>query len=144
MNRLTAVMERYGMRTNIKMTKVVRVSKANGHPLTIMLDGSQFEEVKNFRYLCSLLAADGSCKKNIKTRIAMAKTAFDKHRMLLTRSINLELRKQLVKVLVWSVMLYGSEVWTLRKTNIRRLEVAEIWFWRRMEKIIWTDKVTGP
>ena len=143
MNSLNAVVERYGMRINIKKTKVMRSNKTNGDPLTIMLGGSQLEEVKNFRYLGSLLTADGSCEKEIRTRIAMAKAAFGKHRMILTRSMNLELRKRLVKILVWSVMLYGSEVWTLRKTDIRHLEAAEMWFWRRMEKIIWTDKVTN-
>ena len=48
-------------------------------------------------------------------------------------------RKRLVKVFVWSVVLYGSEMWTLQKEDIRRLESFEMWIWRRMMKASWTE-----
>ena len=63
------------------------------------------------------------------------------HRMLLTKSLNQTLKKRLAKSLVWSVLLYGSEAWTLKKDDIRRLESFEMWVWRRMEKISWTERV---
>jgi len=57
--------------------------------------------------------------------------------------MNLELKKRIMKCLVWSVALYAAETWTLTQTDRRRLEAFEIWIWRRMEKISWLDKVTN-
>ena len=48
-----------------------------------------------------------------------------------------------MKTLVWSTLLYGSETWTLRKEDIRRLEAVEMWLWRRMERVSWMDKITN-
>jgi hypothetical protein len=55
--------------------------------------------------------------------------------------LDLELRKKLVKCYVWSIALYGIETWTLQAVNQKNLESFEIWCWRRMEKISWTDHV---
>ena len=49
----------------------------------------------------------------------------------------------MVKTLVWSTLLYGSETWTLRKEDIRKLEAVEMWMWRRMERVSWMDKITN-
>ena len=51
--------------------------------------------------------------------------------------------KSQVKTLVWSVLLYGSETWTLKQADIRRLESCEMWFWSGMERVNWTDKITN-
>ena len=48
-----------------------------------------------------------------------------------------------MKTLVWTTLLYGCETWTLRKGDIRRLEAAEMWIWRRMAKISWTEKISN-
>ena len=53
------------------------------------------------------------------------------------------LKKRMIKTLVWSVVLYGSETWTMRKEDISRLEAFEMWTWRRMEKISWTEHQTN-
>jgi hypothetical protein len=71
----------------------------------------------------------------------MAKAAFDKKRTLFTRTLDLELRKKLVKCYVWSIALYGAETLTLRAVDQKHVESFEIWCWRRMEKIRWTDNV---
>jgi hypothetical protein len=55
--------------------------------------------------------------------------------------LDLELRKKLVKCYVWSIALYGAETWTLRAVAKKHLESFEMWCWRRMEKIRWTDHV---
>ena len=62
---------------------------------------------------------------------------------LLTRKLQIELRKKLVRCYVWSIALYGSETWTLRKLEQKYLESFETWCWRRMEKIKWSEKVTN-
>jgi hypothetical protein len=60
---------------------------------------------------------------------------------MFTSKLELNLRKKLVKCYVWSVALCGAETWTLRKVDRKYLESLEMWCWRRMEKISWTDRV---
>jgi hypothetical protein len=71
----------------------------------------------------------------------MAKAAFNKKRALFTSTLDWELRKKLVKCYIWSIALYGAETWTLRGVDQKHLGSFEIWCWRRMEKISWTDHV---
>ena len=71
----------------------------------------------------------------------MAKTAFNKKRGLFTSTMDLKLRKKLVKCYIWNTALYGSETWSLRAVDQKHLESYEMWCWRRMEKISWTDHV---
>jgi hypothetical protein len=69
----------------------------------------------------------------------MAKATFNKKRTLFTSTLDLELRKKLVKCYIFSIALYGAETWTLRAVDQKHLESFEMWCWRRMEKIIWID-----
>jgi hypothetical protein len=55
--------------------------------------------------------------------------------------LDLELRKKLVKCYIWSIALYGAETWTLRAVDQKHLDSFEMWYWRKMEKISWTDHV---
>jgi len=73
----------------------------------------------------------------------MAKPAFNKKRALFTIILDLKLRKKLVKCYIWSTALYGAETWTIRAVDQKHLESFEMWCWRRMEKISWTDHVTN-
>jgi hypothetical protein len=81
------------------------------------------------------LTNDGRGTCEIKSRIAMAKAAFNKKRTLFTSTVGLELRKKLVKCYIWSIALYGAETWTLRAVDQKHLESFEMWCWKRMEKI---------
>jgi hypothetical protein len=141
MTKLNEVVERYGMRINKSKTKVMKIGKGEQEQLQINIDGQILEQVQQFKYLGSLITEDGRSEKEVRKRIAMAKEAFNKHQTLLTGKINRNLKKRLIKTLVWSVLLYGSETWTLKKDDIRRLEGCEMWFWRRMEKISWKEHV---
>jgi hypothetical protein len=94
----------------------------------------QLENVKSFKYLGSMLTNDGRCICEIKSRTAMAKVAFNKKVALFTSTLDLKLRKKLVKFYIWSIALYGAETWTIRADQ-KRLESFEMWCWRRMEKI---------
>ena len=71
----------------------------------------------------------------------MANAAFNKKKNLFTSKLDLNLRKKLVKCYVWSMALYGTENWALRATDQKHLENFEMWCWRKMEKISWTDHV---
>jgi hypothetical protein len=130
----------YGMKVNVEKTKVMRISR---HPLPvkIMIEQKQLENVESFKYLVSILTDDGRCTCEIKCRIAMAKAAFNKKRALFTSTLDLELRKKIVKCYIWSIALYDAETWTLWTVDQKHLESFEMWCWRRMEKISWTDHV---
>jgi hypothetical protein len=69
------------------------------------------------------------------------KVAFNKKWVLFISAFDLELRKKLVKCYVWSIALYGAENWRLREVDQKHLESFQMWCWRRMEKISWTDHV---
>ena len=79
--------------------------------------------MESFKYLCNILTNDGKCTCKIKRRIVMAKAAFNKKRSLFTSTLDLELRKKLVKCYVWSIALYGAETWTLRAVDQKHLEI---------------------
>ena len=98
--------------------------------------------MKFFKYLGRMLTDDGRCTCEIKSRIAMENAAFNKKKKNhFTSKLDLNLRKKLVKCYVWSMALYGAETWTLRATDQKRQESFEMWCWRRLEKIGWTDHV---
>jgi len=103
-----------------------------------MIDQKQLENVES---LVSMLTNDGRCTCEIKCKIAMTKAAFNKKRTLFTSTLDLELRKKLGKCYIWSIALYGAETWALRAVDQKLLESSEMWCWRRMEKISWTDHV---
>jgi hypothetical protein len=128
----------YGMEMNVEKTNVMRISR---QPLTVkmMIDKKQLENVESFKYLSSVLTNDGRCTCEIKCGIAMAKTTFNKKRALFTNTLDLELRKKLVKCYIWSIAVYGAETWTLQAVDQKHLDRFEMWCWRRMEKISWTD-----
>jgi hypothetical protein len=71
----------------------------------------------------------------------MSKAAFNKKRAPFTSKMDLELRKKLVKCYICSIALYGGETGTFRAVYWKHLESFEMWCWRRMEKILWTDHV---
>lgn len=142
MDGLNATALRYGMKVNIKKTKVMRVSRRGGDA-NIVINGTRIEQVKSFKYLGHTMTEDGKCGTEIKCRIAQAKEAFSKRKELLTKSLKKSTKIKIVKTLIWTILLYGCETWTLKKDDIRKLEALEMWIWRRMEKISWVDKVSN-
>ena len=86
----------YGMEMNVEKTKLMRISRQPS-PVTIMIYQKQLENVECFKYLGSFLTNDGRCTCEIKSRIAMAKAAFNKKKILFTGALDLILRKKLVK-----------------------------------------------
>ena len=74
-----------------------------------MIDQKQLENVESFKYLGSILTNDGRCICDIKSRIAIAKAAFNKKKALFTSTLDLELREKLVNCCIWSIALYGAE-----------------------------------
>ena len=81
-----------------------------------------------------------NCCQDVKQSIGMAK-AFNRKRNIFGGPLEKELRKRLVKYFVWSIALYSAETWTLRRNEQKPLEEFEMWIWRRMEHVKWTDKI---
>src|SRR3981189_2535758 len=139
-DRLNAVSKKHSMKINIKKTKTMVVSRKGGGKVSIIVEGQRVEQVKTFKYLGSVIAEDGRCMDDIKQRIGCAKDAFSKRKELLTKSMNKDLKKRIVKTLVWPVALYGCETWVMNKETMERLEAFEMWVWRRLEKVSWEEK----
>lgn len=99
--------------------------------------------MKKFQYLGAWIVDDGRCEVEIKARIAMAKVAFSKRKELLTRSLSKQIKKKIIKAVIWPTALYAAETWTLKKEDKKRIEALEMWIWRRMEKVPWTAKRTN-
>jgi hypothetical protein len=139
-DRLIEIGRRYGMEMNVEKTKIMRISRQPS-PIKIMTDQKQLENVEYFNYLGSRITNDARCTREIKSRIGMEKTAFNKKKTLFTSKLELNLRKKLVKCYIWSIALYGAETCTLQKVDQKYVDSFEMWCWRRKEKISWTDRV---
>jgi len=83
-------------------------------------------QVANFTYIASFISNDGRSIIDIKTRIALAKEAFNKRKDLLTKQLSKQLKKRMIRILVWPVALYGRETWTLRKAEVDKLQAFEM------------------
>ena len=111
--------------------------------MQIKINNRELKEVDHFKCLGRVLTRDGYCTREIKTRIAIAQEVLKRKMSLLTCKLNIELTKKLVRCYVWSIALYGSETWRVRKLERRNLESFEMCCWRRMKKIKLSEKVTS-
>ena len=93
-DKLTEIGRCYGMEMNVKKTKVMRISR-QPYPVTIIIEQKQLENVECFKYLGSIITNDGRCTCEIKSRIALAKAAFNKKKTLFNSKSDLNLRKKL-------------------------------------------------
>jgi hypothetical protein len=144
-DRIVDKSEIMGLSLNKKKTEVMITSKKNNQlKCSIMVDGTILKQVNNFKYLGTVITSDGRCTTEVKCRIRQAKVAFQKMRNILcNKNLSMEIRKQVLKTYVNTILFYGSEAWTMNKGIEKRLEATEMWFWRRMLKVPWTDKITN-
>src|SRR6476619_1191382 len=97
MDSLNTTAKHYDIKINIKKTKAMVVSRNGGERVNIIVEGQSVEHVSKFRYLGSIILEDGRCLDDVKTRIGMAKDAFNKRKELLTRSIRVDLERGWLK-----------------------------------------------
>jgi len=119
-----------------------RMPWRKGRKLRIAVNGKELESVTQFCYLRSMVTEDCRCECEVRRRIALAMEAFNKKKDLMCGSISLQLKKRIVKAFVWSTVLYGSETWTLQKSDIKRIEGFQMWIWRRMLKVPYLGRNT--
>ena len=132
--------EDYGRKVNISKTKAVVIGR-KPKKIDIRIKGESIGQVYSFKYLGCNISSNMNCCQEVKQRIAVAKEAFNIKRSIFCGPLEKQLWKRLVKCFVWSVALYGAETWTLRRNEQKQLEAFEMWVWRRMERVKWTDKI---
>uniref|UniRef100_A0A4W2C7A3 RNA-directed DNA polymerase n=1 Tax=Bos indicus x Bos taurus TaxID=30522 RepID=A0A4W2C7A3_BOBOX len=126
--------EKAGLKLNIQKTKVMASS-----PITSWeIDG---ETVSDFIFLGSKLTADGDCSHEIKRRLLLGrKVMTNPDSIFKSRDITLLTQVQLVKAMLFPVIMYGCESWTVKKAEHRRFDAFELWCWRRLLRVPWTAR----
>ena len=126
--------EKVGLKLNIQKTKIM----ASGPTTSWEIDG---ETVADFIFLGSKITADGDCSHEIKRRLLLGrKVMTNLDSMLKSRDISLSTKGRLVKDMVFPVVMYGCESWTVKKAEHRRIGVFELWCWRRLLRVPWTAR----
>ena len=122
--------EKAGIRLNIQKTKIM----ASG-PITLwQRDVEIVETVADFIFLGSKIIADGDCSHEIKRRLLLGrKVMTNLDTIFKSRDITLSTKVRLVKAIVFPVVMYGCESWTIKKAERRRIDAFELWCWRRLE-----------
>ena len=102
------------------------------------------ETVKNFIFLGSKITADGDCSHEIKRCLLLGRKAMTNlDSMLKSRDITLPTKLHLVKAMVFPVVMYGCESWTIKKAEHRRINAFEVWCWRRLLRVPWTARISN-
>ena len=121
--------EKVGLKLNIQKTKVM----ASGPITSRQIDGETVEAVTDFIFRGSKITADGDCSHEIKRHLLLGrKVMTNLDSILKNRDITLPTKVHLVKAMVFPVVMYGRESWTVKKAEHRRTDVFELWCWRRL------------
>ena len=124
--------EKDGLKRNIQKMKTM----ASGPIISWQIDG---ETVSDFIFLGSKITADGDCSHEIKRRLLRGRKAMTNlDSILKSRGITLPTKVHLVKAMVFPVVMYGGESWTIKKAECQRVDAFELWCWRRLLRIPWT------
>ena len=129
--------ENGGLELNIQKTKIMASS-----PITSwQIDGETVETVADFIFLGSKITADGDCSYEIKRRLLLRKKVMvNLDSIIKSRDIMLSIKVHLVKAMVFPVVMYGCESWTIKKAEHRRIDASELWCWRRLLRVLWTAR----
>ena len=129
--------EKVGFKLNIQKTKMMASS-----PITSwQIDGETVKRVADFILGGSKITADGDCSHVIKRHLLLGrKVMTNLDSTLKSRDITLGTKVCLVKVLVFPVVMYGWESWTIKKAGHRRIDAFELWCWRRLLRVPWTAR----
>ena len=128
---------KHWFKLNIQKPKVM----ASGPITSWEIDGETGETVVDFILGGSKITADGDCSHEIKRRLLFGrKVMTNLVSILKSRDITLPTKVYLVKVMFFSVVMYGCESWTINKAECRRIDAFELWCWRRLLRVLWTAR----
>ena len=129
--------EKVGLKLNIQKTKIMTSS-----PITSwQIDGETVETVAYFIFLGSKVTADGDYSHEIKRHLVLGgKVMTNLDSILKSRDITLPTKVRLVKAMVFILVMYGCESWTIKKAERQRIDAFELWCWRRLLRVPWTAR----
>ena len=105
------------------------------------IDGEIMETVTDFLFLGSSITADGDCSHEVKRPLLLGRKAVTNiDSILKSRDMTLPAKVRLVKAVVFSVVMYGCESWTIKKAECQRIDACELWCWRRLLRVPWTAR----
>ena len=129
--------EKSGLRLNIQETKIMAIGSITSQ----WIGGETVETVRDFIFLGSKITADGDCSHEIKRHLLLGRKAMTNlDSILKSRDIILPTKVLLVKAMVFPVVMYGCETWTIKKTECQRIDAFELWCWRRLLRVPWITR----
>ena len=129
--------KKVGLKLNIQKTKIM----AYGPITSWQIDGETVETMSDFNFGGSKITADGDCSHEIKRRLLLRrKLMTNLDSILKSRDITLPTKVHLVKAMVFPVVMCGCESWIVKKTEHRKIDAFELWYWRRCLRVPWTAR----
>ena len=129
--------EKVGLKLNIQKMKIM----ASGPITSWEIDGETVETVADFIFWGSKITADGDCSHEIKRHLLLGRNVMTNlDSIFKSRDITLPTKVHLVKAVVFPVVMYGCESWTVKKAERRRIDAFELWCWRRLLRVPWTAR----
>ena len=129
--------EKAGLKLNIQKTKII----ASGPIISWEIDGETVETVADFIFLGSKITADSDCSHEIKRRLLLErKLMTNLDSILKSRDTTLLTKVRLVKAMVFPMVKYGYESWTVKKAECQTIDGSELWCWRRLVRVSWTAR----
>ena len=129
--------EKVGLKLNIQKTKIM----SSGPVTSWQIDGETVETVSDFILGGSKITADGDCSHEIKICLLLGrKVMTNLDSILKSRDITLPTKVHLVKAMVFPVVMFGCESWTVKKAERLRIDAFELWCWRRLLRVPWTAR----
>lgn len=132
--------EKAGLMLNLNKTKIM----TTGMIRKFQIDGTEIEVTNEYNFLGSLITKDGYSRKEINRRISIGRTAVTKlDKIIKDKDISVPLKVKLIETLVFPTVTYGSESWTVLERDRKRIDAFELWKWRKLLRISWTEKRTN-
>ena len=129
--------EKVGLKLNIQKMKIM----ASGPITSWETDQETVETVSDFIFLGSKITADGDCSHEIKRRLLLGrKVMANLDSILKSRDITLPTKVCLIKAMVFPVVMYGCEIWTIKKAEHQKIDGFELWCWRRLLRVAWAAR----
>ena len=129
--------KKVGLKLNIQKTKIM----ASGPVTSRQIGGDTVETVAGFIFLGSRITADGDCNHEIKRGLLLGrKVMMNLDSILKSRDITLSTKVCLVKAMVFPVVVYGCEGWTIKQAEHQRIDAFDLWCWRRLLRVPWTAR----
>ena len=129
--------EKVGLKLNIQKTKIM----ASGPITSWEIDGETMETTRHFIFRGSKITVDGDCSHEIKRHLLLGrKSMTNLDSILKSRDITLPTKARLIKAMVFPVVMYGCESWTIKKAEHQRIDAFELWCWKRLLRVPWTAR----